>query len=603
MLPVLRKKLKNVSSKSQSLQDILRTCREAKEAVTVTAKDNGIHNTELVVMMPNGEKRVHFYDRLPLNAILPTTFVPTGNIVTDIKTLSGLGYDFNEDDLEIVAGKLKAKETSLGYIGTFGAEAGGMCSIATNRIHIWPDFWYGEWSNQNYLNPVTWDIKVNGVLYPYSETGIGVSAGVEGNPDSSDFITWFEHWVTRFKGIKQMWGQLPNGTIPGEEDIEYYKYVNLHDECYEFEFIPSHNYLSEVPNADGVRELSGNPSYTTHPDGRITFALAAFQTTCTMPNAKLTSLKPINYNFVGKETAGIDYTIEDIVTGVTTQHAIVVDIKEVDGTSMSTRVSDIHGLLVINSNVAYPSHGHIFYKLYNELATGEKYLPIKFAGMDDVVQQTGPTTQVTYLGLSANVLNTPTGQFDFYLKEIEKIPTGLTRLVNDFGTIQITASDFDDLFNRVSAFYKPKLEAAGFLVEEYNVTNSPNHTFPIISNRGFKLTKTSGFDVGLDLLPRGGGTNVWSSFDGDSWRANFTKTEVSAPLVTEEMLKEEMEFIIAPIGSAEEFQGFEAGAKRITFRAKANNPLSHYDWITENNNGQPIIFETCGMMVDLPDEE
>lgn len=600
MLPALRKKLKNVSSKSQSLQDILRTCRAGKEAITITAKDNGIHNTQLVVLMEDGEKRVQFYDRLPLNVIIPTSFIPSGNITTDIAALSNMGYDFTADDLEIVNGKLKAKETSLGYIGTFGAEVGGLCSIATNRVHIYPDFWFGAWTNQGYLNPVKWDIKVNGILYPFTETGVGAK-GIE--EEGSEFITWFKDWVIRFKGIAMFWTEVPNGTIPGKEVVGYYKYVNFSDMCYEFELIPSRNYLSEVPNADGVRELSGNPSYTTHPDGRITFALAAFQTTCTMPNAKLTSLKPINYNFVGKETAGIDYTIEDIVTGVTTQHAIVVDIKEVDGTSMSTRVSDIHGLLVINSNVAYPSHGHIFYKLYNELATGEKYLPIKFTGMDDVVQQTGPTTQVTYLGLSANVLNTPTGQFDFYLKEIEKIPTGLTRLVNDFGTIQITASDFDDLFNRVSAFYKPKLEAAGFLVEEYNVTNSPNHTFPIISNRGFKLTKTSGFDVGLDLLPRGGGTNVWSSFDGDSWRANFTKTEVSAPLVTEEMIKDEMEFIIAPIGSAEEFQGFEAGAKRITFHAKNDAGSAHYDWITENNNGQPIVFETCGMMVDLPDEE
>ena len=35
MLPALRKKLKNVSSKSQSLQDILRTCRAGKEAITI----------------------------------------------------------------------------------------------------------------------------------------------------------------------------------------------------------------------------------------------------------------------------------------------------------------------------------------------------------------------------------------------------------------------------------------------------------------------------------------------------------------------------------------------------------------------------------------
>lgn len=110
-------------------------------------------------------------------------------------------------------------------------------------------------------------------------------------------------------------------------------------------------------------------------------------------------------------------------------------------------------------------------------------------------------------------------------------------------------------------------------MEEYNVANSPNHQFPYISNRGFKLTKTSNFDIALDLLPVSGGTNVWKDFYQDSWRANFIKTEVSAPLVTEEMVKDQIEFTIAPIGSAEEFYPFEASPKRITFHVRNDHSI------------------------------
>lgn len=112
----------------------------------------------------------------------------------------------------------------------------------------------------------------------------------------------------------------------------------------------------------------------------------------------------------------------------------------------------IHSLLVINSNITYPTFGYLFDQLYLSLVNRHFAFPVKFNDITNKVVPFGPTTQTTYLGFSTNIINAPTDQYDFYLKEVETIPGGITRQVNDFGTIQITASDIDDLFTRVSAF-------------------------------------------------------------------------------------------------------------------------------------------------------
>lgn len=122
-LPKIRNKLRNVSSKNKSLQDILQTMKQAETIVSVEAFKGGIHNTKIVTTLKDpitGEdtKRVHFYNRLNLAVILAGVTISSPDMPSLIKDLNLQGFDFTEDDLEIKNNSLSAKETSLGYYGS-----------------------------------------------------------------------------------------------------------------------------------------------------------------------------------------------------------------------------------------------------------------------------------------------------------------------------------------------------------------------------------------------------------------------------------------------------------------------------------------------------
>lgn len=119
MLPVVRKRLKSVSSRNQSLQDILLTSFETVEILSIKSHTTGIHNTKLIVELPDGRHRVHFYSRLNLATLLEGVELTSTAIGDVISELNLLGYDFTEDDLEIVDNSIIAKITSLGYIGQY----------------------------------------------------------------------------------------------------------------------------------------------------------------------------------------------------------------------------------------------------------------------------------------------------------------------------------------------------------------------------------------------------------------------------------------------------------------------------------------------------
>lgn len=122
MLATLRKKLKGVSIRNRSLQDILLTCGEARRVISVESHPAGIHNTKLIVELSDGKHRVHFYSRLNLATLLEGVEL-TSTVIDDvISELNLLGHDFTEDDLEIVENKLQAKATSIGYFGICSAE-------------------------------------------------------------------------------------------------------------------------------------------------------------------------------------------------------------------------------------------------------------------------------------------------------------------------------------------------------------------------------------------------------------------------------------------------------------------------------------------------
>lgn len=117
MKPRPRVKLNGVSSKNQSLQDILGTCAITDEVISVTPVINALHNTRLTLKKPDGEQRVHFYNRLDIANIIPADFRPSGNLQNDIEKLNLLGCDFNEDDLIVSNRRFVALPESLGYYG------------------------------------------------------------------------------------------------------------------------------------------------------------------------------------------------------------------------------------------------------------------------------------------------------------------------------------------------------------------------------------------------------------------------------------------------------------------------------------------------------
>lgn len=121
----LRKRLRTVSSKNKALQDILRSCLEADSILSVETHKGPVHNTQLTLLLPNGEKRVHFYNRVLLENTIPEGFISSGLLDLDIEILNTLyGCDFTEDDLQMVCGKFVAKPTSIGYYSKEGAGQG-----------------------------------------------------------------------------------------------------------------------------------------------------------------------------------------------------------------------------------------------------------------------------------------------------------------------------------------------------------------------------------------------------------------------------------------------------------------------------------------------
>jgi hypothetical protein len=159
MQPQLRQKLKSVSMKNKSLQDILLTQTFAKRVISVESVIGDVHNTKLIVETLTGEQRVHFYRRLDLKPLLNGVEI-TGRIIQDIiNELNLQGYDFTEDDLELVDRILTAKPTSLGYVGALGNAVGPReisCDGAVTSI-VFPE-----------LSGV-WDIELDGSYYDAAE--------------------------------------------------------------------------------------------------------------------------------------------------------------------------------------------------------------------------------------------------------------------------------------------------------------------------------------------------------------------------------------------------------------------------------------------------
>ncbi len=131
----LRKKLRTISSKNQGLQDILQTCKEAKEVISVEKTTGGMHNTKAIFLMLDGKTRVHFYNRVLITKVVPEGFISSGIPELDIDILNSVhGCDFTEDDIEFVCGGYNAKPGSLGYYSTTSGGSSGGSNLPANTI-------------------------------------------------------------------------------------------------------------------------------------------------------------------------------------------------------------------------------------------------------------------------------------------------------------------------------------------------------------------------------------------------------------------------------------------------------------------------------------
>lgn len=147
MYPVPRAKLKNVSYRNQSLQDILATCTIGMKVLSVQRTRDGDHNTRLTILVYHGkfhpekyryERRVQFYDRLKLEEILPQNYVAkptTEETIFDLNVFHG--YDFTEDDIEVIDGKITAVSSSLGYYSEGGDTENDLMWSSNADINMW----------------------------------------------------------------------------------------------------------------------------------------------------------------------------------------------------------------------------------------------------------------------------------------------------------------------------------------------------------------------------------------------------------------------------------------------------------------------------------
>ena len=119
MLPLLRRKLKGATLRNLAFQDILKTANLASKVIKVEPLTSVVHNTKLTLQLINGEQRVHFYNRLPLEAVISDLTLTPGTLEEILTELNLQGCDFTEDDLSYEGGLLSCKPFSLGYIGQY----------------------------------------------------------------------------------------------------------------------------------------------------------------------------------------------------------------------------------------------------------------------------------------------------------------------------------------------------------------------------------------------------------------------------------------------------------------------------------------------------
>lgn len=168
MLPSIRTRLNNPGKTSEAFRLLLNLTYPGVEIESITVVDNGIHNTKLILALPNGVERVVFYNRTDIATMLRSDMISDREINEIINSLKLEGFDFTEDDLEIVENKLSAKPTSLGYIGSLPI------MLDINGVILTLEIWRDE--NMAYKVKLTWNNTLGASVIQEVERSIDAGA-------------------------------------------------------------------------------------------------------------------------------------------------------------------------------------------------------------------------------------------------------------------------------------------------------------------------------------------------------------------------------------------------------------------------------------------
>lgn len=577
-LPLPRKKLRGVSFRNRSLQDIFRSSQEALRVLEVIPVPIGLHNTKIIVLLADGKhQRVHFYNRLLLKDVIPDTFVSSGNLASDIDTLNSLhGCDFNEDDLELVGGALKAKPSSLGYYEA--EETGGeinYCAISLPTAHLSPSF--SEHVGNGYETGKGFILKINGrsfdIREAWEDRGIAL-------PDLVWEETGGDIAVNLTTGLVINQPEAPQLMEFAGPEGGILVFENFSNNCYSIELIPEAGDTFPV-----VAETSGNVSYQQVDNGVIKFTLSPWKSlTCDMTHAKIIEFKPKDYSWVDKDRIALYARIyfgENLEEMQTTE--IVCDVADL--TRQSRYWVPNHASLYIDSDLVWPT-----LEIFVE-NIAQRFSQFSTDWRVPYVIQTSPVVQTAFLGFYVNAMASIfQSPIPLTLRLIERDRDTWSIVKNELiGSTSITASNPDDLMVKARAFFTPLLEAKGFTVESY--TGNPGLS---MTSSGFKLTKSSTNEVVIELVD-GPWSAGWS--DWDSTECHFRDVAVEGPMLTEEDFMNRVLVKLMPYNGAAPDATQER--TRIVFTTAEGIGLEEdqntYDWIKEVNAGEEIIFESCAI--------
>ncbi len=223
MLPNIRTKLNNPGNTSEAFRRLLNLIYLGVQTESITMMENGIHNTKLILALPDGVKRVVFYNRTDIATMLRSDMINGREINEIINNLKLKGFDFTEDDLEIVDDKLSAKPTSLGYIGNLPIMP------YTNGVILTLELWRDETMAKIRLK---WQNVVGGTITQVIEKSTGAEAGEWiqlSTTIETDSVSGENYWMTEDLDISypeetRVWYRIVtvNGTIRlGGNEVYY----------------------------------------------------------------------------------------------------------------------------------------------------------------------------------------------------------------------------------------------------------------------------------------------------------------------------------------------------------------------------------------------